>query len=103
MLPSEVASQSEEPGEDWMKADEEYRKLAKQKALQQELEFEQGLLIEQEQRVKQIEEDILDVNEVMRELSAMVFQQSESISKIKLFFSRLVAVLTNYTILYSWV
>uniref|UniRef100_A0A1B6DV26 t-SNARE coiled-coil homology domain-containing protein n=1 Tax=Clastoptera arizonana TaxID=38151 RepID=A0A1B6DV26_9HEMI len=82
LLPSEVAT-LEEGGDDWMKSDENYRQLAKQKQKQQELEFEQGMLIEQAQRVKQIEEDVLDVNEIMRELSAMVFQQTESINLIE--------------------
>lgn len=50
-----------------------------QKALQQNLQFEQSMLKEREQRVRQIEEDVLDVNQIMRELSALIHQQGESI------------------------
>lgn len=32
------------------------------------LEFEHGLILEREDRIKQIEGDILDVNQIMREL-----------------------------------
>lgn len=45
------------------------------------LEFEHGIILEQEERIKRIEGDILDVNQVMRELGALVHQQADSISK----------------------
>lgn len=50
-----------------------------QKTMQQNLQFERNMLKEREQRVRQIEEDVLDVNEIMRELNTMVDQQSEAI------------------------
>lgn len=60
---------------------EEAEQIAAQKSLQRELEFEQGMLLEREQRIKQIESNILDVNEIMRELGAMVYEQGDIISK----------------------
>lgn len=52
-----------------------------QKQVQQNLEFEQGMLQERESRIRQIEDDVLDVNQIMRELSALITQQGESIGK----------------------
>ncbi|KAG8233541.1 hypothetical protein J437_LFUL012784 [Ladona fulva] len=56
---------------------------AQAERLQKEVEFETGMLIEREQRMKQIEADVLDINEIMRELSAMVVDQGESINSIE--------------------
>lgn len=42
---------------------------------QRHLEFEHGLLIERENRVRQIEADIVDVNDIMRELATLVVEQ----------------------------
>jgi hypothetical protein len=60
---------------------EEAEQIAAQKCLQRELEFEHEMLLEREQRIQQIEADILDVNEIMRELGAMVYEQGDTISK----------------------
>lgn len=51
--------------------------------LQREVEFDQGLLLEREARIRQIEADVLDVNQIMRELSAMVHIQGENINSIE--------------------
>lgn len=45
------------------------------------LEFQQGLLLEREDRIKRIEGDILDVNQIMRELAALVHLQGDTIGK----------------------
>jgi t-SNARE complex subunit, syntaxin len=60
---------------------EEEEKIAAQKSLQRELEFEKEMLLEREQRIQQIEGDILNVNEIMRELGAMIHEQGDNISK----------------------
>lgn len=44
-------------------------------------EFQHGLLLEREDRIKRIEGDILDVNQIMRELAALVHQQGDTIGK----------------------
>jgi len=49
------------------------------------LEFQHGLLLEREDRIKRIEGDILDVNQIMRELAALVHQQGDTIGKHPLF------------------
>lgn len=54
---------------------------SKQKSLQQNLQFDQSLLKEREQRVRQIEDDVLDINQIMRELNTLIYQQGESIGE----------------------
>ncbi|GIY21040.1 syntaxin-12 [Caerostris darwini] len=51
--------------------------------IQEELEFEQGLLLEREQRIRQIESDMLDVNKVFLDLAAMVREQGDVIGTIE--------------------
>ncbi|XP_076748994.1 syntaxin 13 [Xylocopa sonorina] len=52
------------------------------RATQRSLEFQQGLLLEREDRIKRIEGDILDVNQIMRELAALVYQQGDTLNTI---------------------
>lgn len=54
--------------------------------MQKNLQFEQSMLKEREQRVRQIEEDVLDVNQIMRELNTLINQQGEAIG-MRSFFS----------------
>lgn len=61
----------------------EQETVAAQKALQNEMQFEHEMVLEREQRIKQIEGDILDVNEIMRELGSMVYEQGEAINSIE--------------------
>ncbi|KAF5284593.1 hypothetical protein FQR65_LT02419 [Abscondita terminalis] len=51
--------------------------------LSRELAFEQDLLVDRESRIMQIEADILDVNQIMRELSALVHEQKEHVDTIE--------------------
>lgn len=62
-------------------SDTDYLFHQKQKQMQQNLQFEQNMLKEREQRVRQIEEDVLDVNQIMRELNTLIIQQGESIGE----------------------
>lgn len=41
------------------------------------MEFETAMHLEREQRVKQLESDIIDINEIMRDLSSMVTAQGD--------------------------
>ncbi|XP_066986452.1 syntaxin-7-like isoform X1 [Macrobrachium rosenbergii] len=52
---------------------------AKKKEIQ-DLEFETAMQLEREQRVHQLESDIIDINEIMRDLSAMVHTQGEMVA-----------------------
>lgn len=45
-----------------------------------DIEFDQQMLVERELRIQQIESDMIDVNQIMKELSAMVQEQGEHIS-----------------------
>ncbi|KAG7163340.1 syntaxin-12-like [Homarus americanus] len=49
----------------------------------QDLEFESAMHLEREQRVRQLESDIIDINEVMRDLSSMVTAQGEIVDSIE--------------------
>lgn len=51
--------------------------------VQQNLQFEQDMLLEREQRFRQIEADVLDVNQIMKELSSITNQQGEVIDTIE--------------------
>ncbi|KAG5877011.1 hypothetical protein JTB14_021907 [Gonioctena quinquepunctata] len=48
-----------------------------------ELAFEQDMLLERESRIQIIESDILDINQIMRELGSMVHAQGEVIDTIE--------------------
>ncbi|CAG0921180.1 unnamed protein product [Notodromas monacha] len=56
--------------------------LAQKKVIAEE-EFDRDMLLERETRVKQIESDMLDLNQIMRELSAMVVDQGEVIDTVE--------------------
>lgn len=62
--------------------EEDAKKMLIQKQSLNEIEFEQALLEERELRIRQIEEDILDVNDVFRQLGEMVHEQGEVIDTI---------------------
>lgn len=55
----------------------------KQAQLAREMAFEQDMLLERETRVRQIESDILDINQIMRELGSLVHTQGEVIGKLQ--------------------
>lgn len=48
------------------------------------LEFETGLLKERQQRIATIEKNIIDINQIMSEVNALVHSQAEDISKFRL-------------------
>lgn len=56
-------------------AEERHQKLQELK----EVESEQQMLLEREQQMMQIESDMIDVNQIMKELSTMVQAQGETI------------------------
>jgi len=65
------------------------------------LEFQHGLLLEREDRIKRIEGDILDVNQIMRELAALVHQQGDTIGKHSLFTANNLIDITAASFLYN--
>ncbi|XP_044255887.1 syntaxin-12 [Tribolium madens] len=62
---------------------EEDTELQRQAQLAREMAFEKDMLVEREARIKQIEADVLDVNEIMRELGSLVHAQGETIDTIE--------------------
>ncbi|XP_076302507.1 syntaxin-12-like [Lasioglossum baleicum] len=56
--------------------EDEYRQI------QRNLEQERGLLLDREEKIMQIEGDILDVNQIMRQLAIFVYQQGETINTV---------------------
>ncbi|XP_050303558.1 syntaxin-12 [Anthonomus grandis grandis] len=63
--------------------DQENDAQQKQSQLTRELQFEQELMLEREERIKQIESDMLDINQIMRELGAVVHEQGDTIATIE--------------------
>ena len=81
-LPNSAVSQDENvPYDDSERLLAMERRQQEQKLKQRELEFEAGLMEERAQQIQAIENDIIDVNQIMRDLSAMVQQQSEVVGK----------------------
>lgn len=64
-------------------SDDEDENRQKQAQLSRDLQFEQEILVEREQKIRQIEADVLDVNQIMRELGAIVNEQGETIDRIE--------------------
>ncbi|XP_059622461.1 syntaxin-12 [Phlebotomus argentipes] len=64
-------------------AQETQQLMQAQRTQQQQLQLEQDLVLERESRMRQIEADVLDVNQIMRDLNVMVSQQGETIDTIE--------------------
>ncbi|XP_059490611.1 syntaxin-7 [Neocloeon triangulifer] len=78
--PQTMEEEYEQTGDE---LEERAQLIAKQKQMKRDLEFEKEIMLERERRIKQIEEDVLDVNEIMRELSTMVHDQGEVVGSIE--------------------
>ncbi|KAJ8922572.1 hypothetical protein NQ315_007602 [Exocentrus adspersus] len=63
--------------------EDDYNQQQQQQALAREMAFEHDMLLERETRIKQIESDVLDINQIMRELGSMVHEQGEVIDTIE--------------------
>ncbi|CAG9763041.1 unnamed protein product [Ceutorhynchus assimilis] len=62
---------------------EESPTIQRQMQLAREMQFEQEMMLEREERVKQIEGDVLDINQIMRELGSMVHDQGQTVDTIE--------------------
>ncbi|XP_075213297.1 syntaxin 13 [Lycorma delicatula] len=82
LLPSEIALQSES-NEQMINVDDDQKLLTSQRQAVHDLEFEHSMLREREVRMKKIEADVIDVNQIMRELGALIHQQAEPINLIE--------------------
>lgn len=81
IIPNSSVSGAEESAQNDI--DDQARLIQAQRQIQNEQEFERDMLLEREARVKQIEADVLDVNQIMRELSALVHTQGEAIGTFR--------------------
>lgn len=75
--------QDEEASAESMTAAEREELAQRQKQLENNLQFEQVMLMDREARIKEIEADVLDVNEIMRELASLVHEQGQEIDTIE--------------------
>lgn len=77
------ASQNDDIHRDTVNGNEVDRQqqMQRQKMLRENLDFEQSMLVEREQRMQQIEADVLDVNEIMRDLATLINVQGEQIGE----------------------
>lgn len=53
----------------------------KQKTIQKDLQFNNELMKEREQRVRDIESDVLDINQIMKDLNSLVHLQGEAVGE----------------------
>lgn len=67
--------------------------VQQQAQLARELAFEQEMMLDRESRIRQIEGDILDINQIMRELGSLVHQQGETIGMLKFIFLCIIKML----------
>lgn len=67
----------------------------------QDLEFETAMHLEREQRVKQLESDIIDINEIMRDLSSMVTAQGDVVGKSKPLHNKIYCVVTFFGLIFQ--
>ncbi|XP_022185155.1 syntaxin PEP12 [Nilaparvata lugens] len=82
-LPSELAL-IEDSNRQFDYSDDAEKSLMRNRQSEiRDLEFEQGMILEREQQVRRIENEIIDVNQIMRELGSVVYQQAESINSIE--------------------
>ncbi|XP_048582979.1 syntaxin-7 isoform X2 [Nematostella vectensis] len=62
---------------------EEDSSRASQEQLSEQITIDEGLIYEREERIREIEGDILDINEIFRDLATMVYEQGETIDSIE--------------------
>lgn len=82
-LPSKPCpiTQSENKRVDYIYDDQE-ELLSLQQSFQKTLEEKQGEIIEREDAMRKIESDMLDINDIMRDLGTMIESQGDKLGKI---------------------
>lgn len=68
--------------QDDREADTEELIQRQQQLQQQQMQFEHDMLVDRERQIKQIESDMLDVNKIMRTITALVQAQGEEVGKL---------------------
>lgn len=62
---------------------EDDRQRQEQEQLDMQIDTDQSLIREREDRIQQIEGDIIDINEIFRDLATMVYEQGELVDSIE--------------------
>lgn len=75
-LPKDPEQSSRNEGNE---SQDTYETEVSQMLTQRNLELERDVMVDRQIRMQQIEDDVTDVNQIMKELNAMVNQQGESI------------------------
>lgn len=75
------ASLQDEMNRDSMESNDFDKELVQKQIQARNLQFEQDMLIERENNVREIEANVLDVNQIMRELNSLINQQGEAVGK----------------------
>jgi len=75
--------EDESTGDKLSLLEDEERKRQEQLQVQHELEYDRDMVLEREARIRQIESDVLDVNEIFKELGAMIHVQGEAVDTIE--------------------
>lgn len=78
-LPKNQGEQQSDNGENF----DESKSDVSQMLVHRDLEIDRDVVVDRQIRLQQIEDDVMDVNQIMKELNAMVNQQGESIVTIE--------------------
>ncbi|XP_020902195.1 syntaxin-7 isoform X2 [Exaiptasia diaphana] len=70
-------------GSDQTQLIEDDRRRNEQEQLSEQIAVDEAIVYEREDRIRQIEADILDINEIFRDLASMVHEQGEMIDSIE--------------------
>lgn len=62
---------------------EDDRRRQEQEQLDMQIDIDQSLIRDREDRIRQIEGDILDINEIFRDLATMVYEQGDLVDSIE--------------------
>ncbi|CAH3015841.1 unnamed protein product [Porites evermanni] len=62
---------------------EDDRRRQEQEQMNVQIDIDESLIREREDRIRQIEGDILDINEIFRELATMVYEQGDVVDSIE--------------------
>lgn len=86
-MPSEPCpiTHSEHKRVDYIYDDEE-ELLSLQQTFQKTLEEDLGVITEREDVLHKLENDVKDINEIMRDLGTMIYSQAENLGKLEKFF-----------------
>ncbi|XP_077991192.1 syntaxin-7-like [Glandiceps talaboti] len=63
--------------------DRRQERLAQLQEQDQVIDFDQGMMEEREDRIREIEADILDVNQIFKDLATLVYEQGELVDTIE--------------------